>query len=34
MAGVGESGDEGVLENVESATGGGWAVADCVEMAV
>ena len=34
LAGVGESGDKGVLEDVEFAAGGGWAVADCVEVAV
>ena len=34
MAGVGESGDKDVLEHVEFAAGGGWAVADCVEVAV
>ena len=34
MAGVDESGDKGVLEDVEFAAGKGWAVADCVEVAV
>ena len=34
MAGVGESGDKGVLQDVEFAAGGGGAVADCIEVAV
>ena len=34
MAGVGESGDEGVLQDVEFAAGRGGAVADCIEVAV
>ena len=34
MAGVGESGDKGVLEDVVFAADGGWAMADLVEVAV
>ena len=34
MAGVGESGDKGVLQDIEFAAGGGGAVADCIEVAV
>ena len=34
MAGVCESGDKCVLEDVKFAADGGWAVADCVEVAV
>ena len=34
MAGVGESGEEGMLEDVEFAAGGGGAVAYRVEVAV
>ena len=34
MAGVGESGDKGVLQDVEFAAGGGGAMADCIEVAV
>ena len=34
MAGVGESEDKGVLEDVEFAAGGGWAMKDCVKVEV
>ena len=34
LAGVGESGDKGVLQDIEFAAGGGGAVADCIEVAV
>ena len=34
LAGVDESGDQGMLENIEFTTGGGWAVPDCIEVAV
>ena len=34
MAGVGESGDYGMLEDIEFNTDGGWALTDCIEVAV
>ena len=34
LAGVGESGKEGMLEDIDFAAGGGGAVADRIEMSV
>ena len=34
LAGVGESGDYGMLEDIEFTAGWGWAVTDCIEVAV